>query len=435
MRKLLVFVFAIVGLCLLGCTPAFHTSPTIHSMLSEYMQPATELATGPVGAATAPATSRPVMSPSATSPTAILPTAILPTTYRSSVTTQPTKAELLAAVDRGVEFLIKSQNEDGSWGTGTKTTGFEVFSMVPGSHDAYRIATTALCVMALREAGEKKAHDKGLEYLITTPEARRDDGLLIYNVWAHLYQLQALSEELAISTNPQLSVRIRDAAKRSLQSMVRYSTVVGGWNYYDFQVQGQTPSMGPTSFGSAAGLVAFYEARNVGIELPDKLTRMTVRRLEECRLPGGMFMYGSDYKYHPWLPANMEKGSVGRTQPSYYALWLWNSPVATVDRIRLGLQTFDRDHDYLQMGRKRPIPHESWYQTAGYYYYYDHYYAARLLEALPLAERKHFAHVIISGIMQYQEPDGSWWDFPMWDYHKPYGTAFSIMALLRCREE
>ena len=37
------------------------------------------------------------------------------------------------------------------------------------------------------------------------------------------------------------------------------------------------------------------------------------------------------------------------------------------------------------------------------------------------------------GILPNQDPDGSWWDFAMWDYHKPYGTAFAIMTLLRCR--
>ena len=35
-------------------------------------------------------------------------------------------------------------------------------------------------------------------------------------------------------------------------------------------------------------------------------------------------------------------------------------------------------------------------------------------------------------VMPFQEPDGSWWDYAMWDYHKPYGTAFAIMTLLRC---
>ncbi len=30
--------------------------------------------------------------------------------------------------------------------------------------------------------------------------------------------------------------------------------------------------------------------------------------------------------------------------------------------------------------------------------------------------------------------DGSWWDFPLYDYHQQYGTAFALMTLARCRE-
>jgi hypothetical protein len=33
-----------------------------------------------------------------------------------------------------------------------------------------------------------------------------------------------------------------------------------------------------------------------------------------------------------------------------------------------------------------------------------------------------------------QEKDGSWWDFPMFDYHQQYGTAFALMSLGRTRK-
>ena len=82
------------------------------------------------------------------------------------------------------------------------------------------------------------------------------------------------------------------------------------------------------------------------------------------------------------------------------------------------------------MGRKRPYPHESWYQTSGYYYYFDHYYAARLLESLDAGPaRSDYAKQIADNVLPHQEEDGSWWDYAMWDFHKPYGTAFAVMTL------
>jgi hypothetical protein len=191
--------------------------------------------------------------------------------------------------------------------------------------------------------------------------------------------------------------------------------------------------MGPTSFGTAAGLVALYEAKDAGVELPGRLAELALKRLEESRLPTGFFMYGSDYKYIPRIPANMERGSIGRTQPCNYALWLWKSPKVNQPAIRAGLEAFFKDHAFLDMGRLRWMPHESWYQTSGYYYFYDHYYAARLLDSLPSEDRGVYAKQIAEHVLPHQEPDGSWWDFPMWDFHKPYGTAFGVMTLLRCR--
>ena len=34
--------------------------------------------------------------------------------------------------------------------------------------------------------------------------------------------------------------------------------------------------------------------------------------------------------------------------------------------------------------------------------------------------------------IKLQEKDGSWWDFPFYDYHQQYGTAMALMTLQRC---
>src|SRR5690606_3628555 len=91
------------------------------------------------------------------------------------------------------------------------------------------------------------------------------------------------------------------------------------------------------------------------------------RRLEECRLPDGSFLYGWNYRYIPRHPANRPRGSIGRNQAGNFALWLIGSSIVGPDESREGLETFIKEHDFIQMGRKRQWPHESWYSTAGYY--------------------------------------------------------------------
>ena len=336
------------------------------------------------------------------------------------------------SIARGVKFLLESQNADGSWGTGLETRGFEVYSRVPGTHDAMRAATTALCVMALREVGDQpEAHARGLRYLIEQGQARRDEGDLLYNIWAHTYVLQALAVELKLDPKNE---RMRKAALWHLDRLRRYETYIGGWNYYDFDARTQSPSMEPTSFGTAAALVALHEAKSAGLDVPSVISTRAIKRLEEQRLPGGAYLYSWGHRYRPRLPANRTRGSVGRTQSCNYALWLWASPMITEKQVHDGLEMFFAEHPFIEMGRKRQYPHESWYQTAPYYYYFGHYYTGLLLEKLGPAGRERYGARLAEQIVSKQDPDGAWWDYAMWDYHKPYGTAYAIMTLLRCEE-
>src|SRR4051812_14955102 len=125
-------------------------------------------------------------------------TAVRATTQAAAPTTKESvyARSIDQAIADGVSFLVASQNRDGSWGTGTESHGNEIVVSVPGSHAAFRVATTALCVMALREAGERAAHDRAVDYLLSDPEVRRGDAELLYNVWTHGYVVEALAGEL-----------------------------------------------------------------------------------------------------------------------------------------------------------------------------------------------------------------------------------------------
>jgi hypothetical protein len=356
------------------------------------------------------------------------PATLASATQPASRPATPSKIDV--AIAKGVAFLVSSQQPDGSWGTGLETRGTEVVSMVPGSHDAFRVGTTALAVMALREAGEHPAHDKGLKYLVEHGQARRDAGFLMYNTWAHTYALQCLAIEYRLNTDP----KIKEAALWHLDRLQRYETWMGGWAYYDLEARTQRPAMGPTSFGTAAGLVALWEARSAGFDVPQKMVDRSIKRLTEMRLPNGAFLYAHGHKYYPVFEANHLRGSIGRNQSGNLALWLWSAGGIDEPKVREGLDVFFKEHDYIQMGQKRPYPHESWYKTAPYYYYFGHYYSSLLIEKLGQGGRDAYGKRLAEvGILPYQEPDGSWWDYAMWDYHKPYGTAFSVMTLLRCK--
>ena len=115
------------------------------------------------------------------------------------------------------------------------------------------------------------------------------------------------------------------------------------------------------------------------------------------------------------------------------ALRLWGDSRITDGVLKTWLDRLSARNEWLGMGRKRPIPHESWFQVAGYFYYYGHYYAARCIDALPPEKRAPFQAQLATILLRLQEKDGSWWDYPLYNYHQQYGTALVLMSLQRCR--
>ena len=70
----------------------------------------------------------------------------------------------------------------------------------------------------------------------------------------------------------------------------------------------------------------------------------------------------------------------------------------------------------------------------------EHYVSASVLELLGHWEakrgeklyRNEDAQRAIKFLLGLQEKDGSWWDYPLYNYHQQYGTAFALMSLKRC---
>jgi hypothetical protein len=88
---------------------------------------------------------------------------------------------------------------------------------------------------------------------------------------------------------------------------------------------------------------------------------------------------------------------------------------------------------FLSNVRKRPVPHEGAFRIAGYFYYYGIYYFTESVRILPVDQHSAYAEKLAIILLERQEQDGSWWDYPLYDYHQPYGTGYALMALAWCR--
>ena len=350
-----------------------------------------------------------------------------------------TETELKASIDRGVQFLLTDQNANGSWGSPTRTKSLNIYAPVPGAHHAFRAATTSLCISALIEMDThdprvEQAIDDGETWLMKhLPNLRRASGDAIYNVWGHGYSIQALVRmHQRHKGDAEKQTRIKQLIQSQFDKLTRYESVDGGWGYYDFRYQANQPTSASISFVNGAVLVAFAEARDIGVEPPPIIVKRAIAALKRQQKRDFTYLYGEYLKYRPMRGINRPGGSLGRTQCCNSALRYWSDPSITDNVIKNWLCRLSVRNGWLDIGRKRPVPHESWMQVAGYFYYFGHYYAALSLKQLPESEQVAYQPMLAKLVLDRQEKNGSWWDYPLYDYHEPYGTSFALMTLHRC---
>ncbi len=353
----------------------------------------------------------------------------------------PSNEKIETAVDGAIAWLIANQAKAGSWGSHHSSRPIEVFATVPGSHDAFRVATTALGVMALSDAarlahreaeGMREAVDRGIEYLLGNWDVKRVDNLEHYTVWALGYVLQALAEHVLHDNDPEREGRVRETCAAIVAKLDRYQALDGGWGYLSLDgLKTYKPSWTSMSFTSATVILGLQRAVAAGIEVPDTMLGKALDSVERCRMPSGAFTYGEIWNRSPVAGINLEPGAACRTPACLLVLDLGGRRIAE-GAVELALENLlIRYARFQELGLRRPIPHESWYSISGYFYLYGQTYAAWLIEHCGLALRQRFASELARAILVCRQPDGSFWDYPLYSYHKPYGTAFALLGLVR----
>lgn len=353
----------------------------------------------------------------------------------------PAPGEIDTAIQRGIDFLLQAQLPNGAWGSAHRTKDLNIFAPVPGAHHAFRAAVTSLCISALIETGGdrpevQRAIERAEAWMFENlPKVRRADAEALYNSWAHAYALDALVHMLGRKPGDAERLdKIRKLAEQQLDLLRRYECVDGGWCYYDFEAHTQKPSGSSLCFVSATVLVAMRDVREAGIPVEQRLVDRAMASLRRQRKPDFSYFYGEYLKYRPMRDINRPGGSLGRSQACNLAMRYWGDETVTEQVLIDWLDRIFARNLWLDMARKRPMPHESWFAVAAYFFYYGHYYAARCIEELPPEKRPFYHNHLARILLRLQEKDGSWWDFPFYDYHQPYGTAFALMALARCHD-
>ena len=354
-----------------------------------------------------------------------------------------TVASLDASIRRGVDFLITHQNPNGSWGSATRTKALNIYAPLPGAHQAFRAGASGLALSGLIDAADSRpeaaaAITKAAVWTAAElPNLRRADLTTTYNVWGHAYGMRAISRLYQRETDTAKKAEWTRLAQQQIDLVNRYEDINGGWGYLDVfdEVATQKPSGLPTSFTTATVLLAMDEARSImDVTLNEKLVKHSITSINDQRTPDFSYAYSFQHRMMPRADINRPAGSLARSQACNAALRVFGETAITDEVLTTWADRFLAREGFLSNVRKRPVPHEGAFRIAGYFYYYGIYYFTESVRLLPKEKHPAYAKRLATILLERQEKDGSWWDYPLYDYHQAYGTGYSLMALAWCRD-
>ena len=274
-------------------------------------------------------------------------------------------ADVKKSINRGLEFISSTQNENGSFGTGN----------LPGG--------TSLALMAFMLQGHifgegkyGKQMSKGIDFLVSIEKNGYLHDDTSRGMYEHGLATLALSEAWGHSRDP----RIRNVLMRAVNIILNAQNSEGGWRY------GPRPSTADVSC-SAMQIVALASARESGIAVPVKtITRATnYIAAAEVRSTGG-------FSYQLLAGAAMGGAGYGRSAAATLALMLNGK----------------RKHPAARSGVAYVYssPSANFVNTSNYYY--SHYYAA---QAMYQAGDKYFNAYysnITKALLSKQNENGGW---------------------------
>ncbi len=174
---------------------------------------------------------------------------------------------------RGLAWLAKSQQSDGSWG--------DNYGRQPG--------VVGLAVLAFLAHGEdpnfgvySKHIKRGLEFILKNQD--KNSGYIRSSMYNHGFAALALAEAYGQVDDPRLGQALEKAVKLLLNSQANNS--YGGWRY-------QSTSRDADTTVSGACLVALLAARNAGLEIPETAIKKALDYYQSCQSTDGGFGYTS----------------------------------------------------------------------------------------------------------------------------------------------
>jgi prenyltransferase beta subunit len=204
----------------------------------------------------------------------------------------PKREAFEVGVDNAVQYLAKSQNDDGSWNSGGFGGGFR-----GGNRDP---AVTALCVMALLSSGNVpgegkygEAIEKGVRFVCSQQQVNgvissQQYGMTV--MYSHgictlmLAEVIGLMPDRAEATNLRKQLESAVRLIKSAQAQAKHGQNAGGWRY---SIEPGNADMSVTAWQ----VMALRAAKNVGCDVPTSIIDSAVEYVKRSQAPNGGYTY------------------------------------------------------------------------------------------------------------------------------------------------
>jgi len=301
-------------------------------------------------------------------------------------------ARTVAAIDRGLAYLARTQDRQGAWAN-------------QGGYGDYPVAMTALAGLALLMDGNTTTQgryavqvDRAARYLMrsSTP-----NGLIARTeheprpMYGHGFSMLFLGQLYGMTEDVERAQELRDILQRAVQLTGRAQSPHGGWIY--------TPdSGGDEGSVTITQVQALRSCRNAGIAVPKNVIDLAMEYLVKSQNTDGGIRYSLN-----------QRGGSSRPPITAAAVCCWFNAGEYDNPLAKRALAYSKENitpDGVQRGHD----------------YYAHLYLAQALYVSSdptwptyFAKRKQY-------LLRLQRPDGSWLGDGVGDI---YGTALSLIIL------
>lgn len=297
--------------------------------------------------------------------------------------------ELEAAIEKGLAYLAKQQNEDGSFSA-------ERFG---GGH----IGVTSICCLAFMANGQLPGRgeygyvvEKGLEYVLAHAQ---ESGLIASEhvshgpMYGHGFATMYLAEVYGMSPRDDL----REKLSSAVDLIVRTQNREGGWRY---QPRPEDADISVT----ICQIMALRAARNAGLAVPRETVDKCIEYVKRCQNPDGGFNY------------LLQGGGSAFPRSAAGVVALYSAGLYEGEEIESGLQYLEQFPPRAGAG--------ALLAGEGHFFYGQYYAVQAMWHAGPKRWNRWYPG-IRNLLLERQQSNGAWQD----PICSEYGTAMATIIL------